>query len=96
MIASMPGGRTGILKSSLVQKYRTVFLDRLTPGELSGPPALPPKEYRSGRWDPEQRRKFAFRLRTFFPKSVLSRDIAGIEALLTLLSPGDLAGEGRA
>ncbi|MDD1679720.1 MAG: hypothetical protein LUO93_11130 [Methanomicrobiales archaeon] len=79
------------LKETLIQRYRTSFIEKLTAKDLAELKRYVRKEFdKEGNIIPEYRRKFEEKLRCYFHESVLEREIVNIEALVRELSPEDL------
>jgi len=79
------------IKTSLMDKYRETFVDKLTRQDLEELQLYRRKQYDKERgWNDEYRQKFELKLRTYFHEDVLRREIASIETLLMLMQPGDL------
>jgi hypothetical protein len=79
------------VKAALMNKYREVFVDRLTVRDLQELQFYARKQFdENRRIDPGYRLKFEFKLRQYFPEEVLRREIASIEVLLKQLNPADL------
>lgn len=79
------------LKNILIQRYRTEFINKLTPKDLTELKRYVKKEFDiDGKINPGYRRKFEEKLRNYFHESVLEREIVNIEALVRELSPEDL------
>ena len=79
------------IKTSLMDKYRETFIDKLTPQDLEELQLYRRKQYDNERgWNSEYRLKFELTLRKYFHEEVLRREIASIETLLMLMQPEDL------
>jgi hypothetical protein len=79
------------LKETLMRRYRTNFIDKLTPEDLAELKMYLKKEFdNEGKINPEFRDRFEEKLRNYFHESVLEREIVTIEALVRELSPDDL------
>jgi hypothetical protein len=79
------------IKTSLMDKYRETFIDKLTQQDLEELQIFLKKQYdKEHGWNSEYKLKFEFKLRQYFHEEVLRREIAGIETLLGLLQPEDL------
>lgn len=79
------------VKTSLMNKYREMFIDKLTPHDLEELQFYLARQYDKERgWNREYRLKFEFKLRQYFHEEILKREIASIETLLGLLQPQDL------
>ncbi len=79
------------LKETLIRRYRTSFVDKLTPEDLEELKGYLAKEFDAdGNLITEYRDRFEEKLRTYFHESVLEREIVTIEALVRRLSPEDL------
>jgi hypothetical protein len=87
---------TGEVKTSLMNKYRETFIDRLTPQDLEELRFYLRQQYdKEHGWNNEYRLKFEFKLKQYFHEEILTREIASIETLLGLLQPQDLKMEIR-
>jgi hypothetical protein len=76
---------------SLVERYRTVLVDRLTAEDLEELQLSLRNQFdERGNLVRENREKFEWKLRRFLHEEVLTREIAGIEALIRDLRPSDL------
>jgi hypothetical protein len=83
--------RTESLKETLMRRYRTGFIDKLTPEDLAELKQYLKKEFDSeGNINAEYRDRFEEKLRNYFHESVLEREIVTIEALVRELSSEDL------
>ena len=84
------------LKWYLMNKYRTLFTDKLTRDELEELQHCLRHRYDPRRgWNREYLRRFVLKMKEYMQEETLKREIAGIEALLTLMKPEDLKrGEG--
>jgi len=79
------------VKMVLMNKYKEMFIDLLTPQDLDELQFYLGKQYDKKRgWNREYKLKFELKLRQFFHEEVLKREIASIETLLGLLHPHDL------
>jgi len=79
------------VKTSLMNKYRETFIDKLTPQDLEELQCYLRQQYDIEHgWNNEYRLKFEFKLRQYFHEEILKREIASIETLLGLLQPQDL------
>lgn len=79
------------VKTSLMDKYREMFVDKLTPEDLEELQFYLRQQYdKELGWNSEYKLKFEFKLRQYFHEEVLKREIASIETLLGLLQPQDL------
>jgi DNA-binding MurR/RpiR family transcriptional regulator len=84
------------VKAALLSKYRRMFVDRLTVQDLQELQFYVRNQIEANhRIDPENRLKFEFKLRQYFPEEVLRREIASIELLLEQLNPTDLGKPGH-
>jgi hypothetical protein len=79
------------LKWYLLNKYRTVFIDKLTPEDLDELQYYHKRQYdpKHG-WNTEYLHKFVQKLREYMHDEILKKEIAGIESLVTLMKPEDL------
>lgn len=79
------------LKWYLIHKYRTILIDKLTPGEFEQL-----RQYHYHQYDPRRdpdsgnSKKFLAKLREYVSEDILRQEIAGIEVLMTLMKPEDL------
>jgi hypothetical protein len=79
------------IKTSLMDKYRETFIEKLTPQDLEELQLYRRKQYdKVSGWNSEYKQKFEFKLRQYFHEEVLMREIPSIEILLGLLQPHDL------
>jgi hypothetical protein len=79
------------LKETLIQRYRSGFVDKLTPDDLTELQEYLEKEFDDqGHINIKYRDLFEEKLRNYFHESVLEREIVTIEALVRKLSPEDL------
>ena len=79
------------MKTSLMNKYREMFIDKLTPQDLEELQFYLRQQYDEKRgWNSEYKLKFEFKLRQYFHEEILRREIASIETLLGLMQPQDL------
>jgi hypothetical protein len=79
------------LKTVLINKYRDLFVDKLTREDLDKLQFYLRREYDPERgWNREYRRKFEQKLREYMHEEILTREIAGIETLVPLMKPEDL------
>ena len=79
------------VKTSLMDKYREMFVDKLTVKDLEELQFFLRQQYDKERgWNSEYKLKFEFKLRQYFHEEILKREIASIETLLGLLQPQDL------
>ena len=79
------------IKTSLMNKYREMFIDKLTRQDLEELQFYLRQQYDKERgWNSEYKLKFEFKLRQYFHEEILKREIASIETLLGLLQPQDL------
>jgi hypothetical protein len=82
------------LRWYLVNKYRAFLVDKLTREDLEELQYYHGRQYDPRRgWDHAYQRKFVLKLREYMNEEILKREIAGIEALVTLMKPEDLAQE---
>jgi hypothetical protein len=83
--------RVESLKETLIQRYRTDFIDKLTPDDLKELKKYLQREFDAqGNIVPVYRELFEEKLRHYFHESVLEREIVNIEALVRELSLKDL------
>jgi hypothetical protein len=79
------------VKTSLMNKYREMFIDKLTPQDLEELQFYLRQQYDEKRgWNSEYKLKFEFKLRQYFHEEILRRELASIETLLGLMQPQDL------
>jgi predicted house-cleaning noncanonical NTP pyrophosphatase (MazG superfamily) len=79
------------IKTSLMNKYGEMFIDKLTPQDLEELQLYLGKQYDKERgWNNEYKQKFESKLRQYFHEEVLRREIASIETLLGLMQRQDL------
>jgi hypothetical protein len=79
------------MKTLLMNRYREMFIDKLTPQDLEELQIYLAKQYdKESGWNSEYRQKFESKLRQYFNEDVLRREIAGIESLLVLIQRRDL------
>jgi hypothetical protein len=79
------------IKTSLMNKYGEMFIDKLIPQDLEELQLYLGKQYDKERgWNNEYKQKFEFKLRQYFHEEVLRREIASIETLLGLMQRQDL------
>jgi hypothetical protein len=84
-------GRGSGADASLVERYRTILIDRLTPEDLKELQLYLRNEFdEKGNLDREYRDRFEGKLRKFLHEEILTREIVGIEALVRNLRPRDL------
>ena len=90
MIAENDSSHEG-LKKSLINKYKEMFIEKLTRRDLDELQFSLKKQYdKEHGWNHEYRMKFEVKLRQYFHEEVLRREIASIETLLSLMQPKDL------
>ncbi len=79
------------LKNSLMERYRDLLINRLTRGNLERLQLYLAHQYdaRHG-WNHEYRRRLVLKLQGYMTEEILTREIAGIETLLRLMTPDDL------
>jgi hypothetical protein len=79
------------IKTSLMNKYGEIFIDKLTTKDLDELQFFLKKQYdKQSGWNKEYKLKFESKLRQYFHEEVMKREIASIETLLGLLSRRDL------
>jgi len=79
------------VKTSLMNKYREMFIDKLTPQDLEELQFYLRHQYNEKLgWNSEYKLKFEFKLRQYFHEEILRRELASIETLLELMQPQDL------
>ena len=82
---------SGDVKTTLVTKYREIFIDKIKQQDLDEL-----KFYLTNQYDPDlgwnrgYKLKFESKLRQYFQEDILRREIVSIEALISLLDPEDL------
>jgi len=80
------------IKTTLMNKYRAMFVDKLTRQDLRELQFYLKNQFDEGRrLNAEYKLKFEARLRQYFHEEILMREIVSIETLLSLLKPEDLA-----
>ena len=78
-------------RAALVERYRKILVERLTPGDLRELKILLRNQFDArGNLDMAHKARFEGKLREFLHEEVLTREIIGIEALVRELRPGDL------
>ena len=79
------------IKKSLMNKYREMLIDKLTPEDLDELQLYMKKQYdEKGGWNQKYRLKFEEKLRQYIHEEILKREIASIETLLGLINHQDL------
>jgi len=79
------------LKRSLVNRYKTMFVDKLTKKDLKELQYYLKNQFDEDRHiNQEFKNKFEVKLRQYFHEEVLKREITSIEALIQRLGPRDL------
>jgi hypothetical protein len=79
------------IKKTLVNKYRAMFVDKLTEQDLRELQFFLKKQFGEKRQlNAEYKLKFETRLREYFHEEIMRREIVSIETLLSLLTPEDL------
>jgi hypothetical protein len=79
------------IKKTLMNKYRAIFVDKLTKQDLSDLQFYLRNQFDEKRHiNAEYKLKFESRLRQYFHEEILRREIVSIETLLSLLEPEDL------
>jgi hypothetical protein len=82
---------TDDLKTTLMNKYRDMFVDKLTQQDLRELQFFLKNQFDEKRQlNAEYKLKFESRLRQYFHEEVMRREIISIETLLGLLTPGDV------
>ncbi len=76
--------------SALREKYRRVFIEKLTRKDLEELRFFLKNQVVHDRIDEKYRQKLEWKLRQYFHEEVLRREFASIEALLKTLRPEDL------
>jgi hypothetical protein len=85
------GSRGSGAGESLVERYRTTLVDKLTQGDLEELQFYLRNQFdEGGNLNREYKEKFEWKLRRYLHEEVLTREIAGIEALVRNLKPRDL------
>jgi hypothetical protein len=78
-------------EGSLVERYRTILVDRLTAEDLKELQFYLRNQFDENRnLNRDYKEKFEGKLRQFLHEEVLTREIIGIEALIRDLRPSDL------
>jgi hypothetical protein len=86
-----PGNGGNEIKSSLMKKYRKIFIDKLSPADLEELQYCLKKQFDRNRViNPTYRSQFEMKLKKYFHEEIITREIASIEALIELLKPEDL------
>jgi hypothetical protein len=79
------------IKTTLMNKYRTMFIDKLTVQDLRELQFYLKNQFDEKRQlNAEYKLKFESRLRKYFHEEIMKREIVSIETLLSLLKPEDL------
>jgi hypothetical protein len=79
------------IKTSLMNKYREMFIEKLTAKDLDELRFLLKKQFnKESGWNNAYKLKFESKLRQYFHEEVMRREIASIEALLGLIEHQDL------
>jgi hypothetical protein len=79
------------IKQTLMNKYRAMFVDKLTEQDLRELQFYLKKQFdEKRRLNVEYKLKFESRLRRYFHEEIMLREIVSIETLLSLLKPEDL------
>jgi hypothetical protein len=79
------------VEGSLVERYRTILVDRLTAEDLKELQFYLRNQFDEKRnLNREYKEKFEGKLRQFLHEEVLTREIIGIESLIRDLRPSDL------
>jgi hypothetical protein len=79
------------IKQTLMNKYRDMFVDKLTEQDLRELQFYLKKQFdEKRRLNVENKLKFESRLRQYFHEEIMRREIVSIETLLSLLKPEDL------
>lgn len=79
------------LKWYLLNKYRVLFTDRITPDDLEELQYCLRRQYdpKNG-WNREYAQRFVLKMREYLQEELLRSEIAGIASLLALMKPEDL------
>lgn len=79
------------LKWYLMNKYRVLFTEKITPGDLEELQYYLGRQYgpKHG-WNREDDKRFVLKMKGYMEEEILKREIAGIVSLLTLMNPEDL------
>lgn len=78
-------------REALLDRYRTILVDKLTVEDLRELQDFLRKEFdERGNLNSEYRERFVYKLRQFLHEEILTREIVGIEALVRSLRPEDL------
>jgi hypothetical protein len=84
------------LKWYLVNKYRALFIDKLTCEDLEELQCCLRQQYDPKRgWDRRYLQRFVLKLREHVQEEILKREIAGIETVVRLMKPEDLKIQGQ-
>ncbi len=79
------------IKKTLINKYRAMFVDKLTEQDLRELQFYLKKQFDDNRQlNAEYKLKFEALLRQYFHEEIMRREIVSIETLLSLLTPEDL------
>jgi len=79
------------LKTTLMNKYKEIFVDKLTQQDLRELQFYLKNQFDENRQlNAEYKLKFESRLRQYFHEEVMRREIISIETLLGLLTPEDV------
>ncbi len=79
------------IKQTLMNKFRAMFVDKLTEQDLRELQFYLKKQFdEKRRINVEFKLKFESRLRQYFHEEIMRREIVSIETLLSLLKPEDL------
>ncbi len=84
-----------LVKISLMNRYKTAFIDRLTYRDLQELRFYLQNQFdKNCQWNVGYRKKFESKLRQYFHEEVIRREIASLEVLVGLLAPDDLKNPG--
>jgi len=79
------------VKELLLNKYRNIFIDKLTPADLEELQYYLKRQFNENRGiNKDYKSKFESKLREFLHEEILTREIVSIEVLLNRLRPDDL------
>lgn len=81
------------IKTTLINKYKTMFVDKLTQQDLRELKSYLQDQFDEKRTlNAEYKLKFESKLRQYFHEEVMKREIVSIETLVSLLNPEDVNG----
>ena len=78
-------------KASLMKKYQTIFIDKLSRADLEDLQYYLRRQFDQNRIIiPAYKNQFEMKLRKYFHEEIMRREIASIETLIEQLRPEDL------